>query len=92
MSEFQITCVTMGPRSNAGHHHIIGVGLGADREPVNIPQAYLLMDAGHRLYTVSPSTGATAEVRQYRCCGVDTLISHADAVKDNNLDNLDPCR
>jgi hypothetical protein len=92
MSDYQITCVTMSPRTAAGHHHIVAVGIAGISQAVSVSEAYLLMNAGHRFYTVSPSTGAIAWVRQDECCGIDTLISHADAVKDNNLDNLGPCR
>ncbi|MGH3257119.1 MAG: DUF3892 domain-containing protein [Streptosporangiaceae bacterium] len=92
MNAYQITCVTMSPLTGSGHHHIIGVGIAAVGQTISVPEAYQLMNAGHRLYTVSPSTGAIAGVRRYQCCGIDTLISHADAVRDNNLDNLAPCR
>jgi hypothetical protein len=47
---------------------------------------------GNRFYTVSPSTGKQADVRPFDCtCGVKTIRSHEDAMKDNNLDNLVAC-
>jgi hypothetical protein len=91
MSDFQITCVTKEPYTQ-GHGHIVSVGIGDGQEPVTVEQAYSLLAARHRLYTVSPSTGTVAQVEPCHCHGVATLRSTADAVHDNNLDNLDSCR
>lgn len=90
MSVFQITCVNK--RSHlTGHDHIEWVGVAGEPNPVSVGDVYRLMDAGHRFYTVSPSTGAVALVEKFYCCRVDTLRSAADAVRDNNLDNLSSC-
>lgn len=91
MSEYQITCVTKEPYTQ-NHGHIVSVGIGSGQEPLTMKDAYLLLDAGHRLYTVSPSTGAIAQVEPWHCHGVTTLRSKPDAIHDNNLDNLDSCR
>jgi Protein of unknown function (DUF3892) len=92
MSEYQVTCVIKEPYTdNHGHIVSIGIRVGTEQKTLTTHEARLLLGVGHRLYTVSPSTGATAEVEGYRCHGVNTLRSTADAVRDNNLDNLDSC-
>jgi hypothetical protein len=90
MSSYKITCVTKSTRTWAGHQHIVSVGITGER--YSVATIYRLMDQGHRFYTVSPSTGGTALVRKYHCCGLDTLRSDPDAVYDNNLDDLPACR
>jgi hypothetical protein len=56
----------------------------------------MIRDEGHRFITYSQSTGKTAEVRpddcKYAGCTIKTIRSTADAVTDNNLDNLSVCR
>jgi hypothetical protein len=51
--------------------------------------------AGDSFETCSPSTGKIAKVKNDICrkdgCAVLTIRSEADAVKDNNLDNLPVC-
>jgi Protein of unknown function (DUF3892) len=89
MSEYQITCVNKEFSGN--HGHIVSIGIGAQQQPITVRDAYLLIGAGHRLYSKSPSTGAVAAVEPYRCHGVATLRSTADAVYDNNLDYMDSC-
>ena len=91
MSDFQITCVNK-KLFLSGHEHIVSVGVRGEQGELTVQQAYLLMNAGHRLYTVSPSSGAVARVGPWHCCNVDTLRSESDAVRDNNLDSMDPCR
>ncbi len=90
MSSYQITCDTKSPRTSAGHQHIVGVGIAGSG--YTVPAIYQHMDAGHRFYTESPSTGRLALVDKDYCCGIHTLRSRADAIWDNNLDNLSPCR
>jgi len=91
MSDFQITCVNK-KLYLSGHEHIEWVGVAGEKSPVSVGDVYRLMNARHRFYTVSPSTGATALVEPLHCCHVDTLRSAPDAVRDNNLDNLPTCR
>lgn len=52
------------------------------------------MDEGVTFYTKGESTGKIAGVHKYRCktCGRITLRSDADAIPDNNLDNIRKCR
>lgn len=92
MADYRITCVTES--RNAGHDgHIRIVGSGTTRWTVT--EARAAIDAGHTFHTISPSTGKRAEVRKWTCthssCDYKTLKSAADAVTDNNLDNLPPC-
>jgi hypothetical protein len=89
MSNFRITCVNK-KLYLTGHEHIERVGVQG--EPLSVEDVYRLMNARHNFYTVSPSTGAVALVEPLHCCHVDTLRSSADAVRDNNLDNLPACR
>lgn len=89
MSEYLITCVRKSAPTEAGHQHIVGVGVG--RRQATVKDIYLLMDDGHAFRTVSPSTGREVPVAKYRCCGLDTLRSHADGLWDDNLDNLPGC-
>lgn len=51
------------------------------------------MDDGDTFYTKGKRSGKEAEVEKYDCshCGQRTLRSSADAVEDNNLDNLRRC-
>jgi len=94
MSSHRITCVTKSARTPAGHQHITAVGVRGEPGTFTVAEIYKLMDEvpPRTFYTVSESTGAVAVVHKDVCaCGVRTLRSHADAVRDNNLDNLHPC-
>ena len=52
------------------------------------------MDEGHRFYTQGAENGKVAQVEKYTCsqCRRTYIRSTPDAVSDNNLDNLRPCR
>jgi hypothetical protein len=90
MADYKIVCVTKAGTSP--HQHIASVGVGTLFDTRTVTQVRALLAQGHRFYTVSPSSGKTAFVSSYDCaCGVKTIRSHADAVTDNNLDNLGPC-
>jgi hypothetical protein len=52
-----------------------------------VAQAKQAIEQGHRLYTVSPSTGAEAELE---VCP-EGLRTKPDQATDNNLDDLPPC-
>lgn len=83
----QITCAT----ESAVHGHILRIG-GPDGS-WTVTEARGLIARGVQFETVSPSTGKRARVLAYDChCGTKSLRSAADAVKDNNLDNLPNCR
>jgi hypothetical protein len=89
MGSYQITRVRKSPVTPAGHRHIVAVEFNAQIRTTN--EVYVLIRQGNEFYTVSPSTGKRAAVHAWHCCGLYTLRSDADAVWDNNLDNLPPC-
>lgn len=98
MADYQITCrVKSQPTHPYYHSHIIRVGLGNDagwNRIMTVSEVYIEIDAGNRFYTRSPSTGVIAVVHRYQChqCMTRSLQSGADAVRDNNLDDLPECR
>lgn len=83
---YKITCATkVHP-----HRHITKIG--GPSGSWTTEQARVAIARGDVFYTVSPSTGKQARVLRHTCsCGVNTLRSVADAVTDNNLDNLRNC-
>jgi hypothetical protein len=95
MAAYRIVCV----ETEHPHRHITQVGTGSDAGHANerwtVQQVRTALFNGDRFYTVSPSTGKTADVRPDDCpvtgCTVKTIRSKADAVPDNNLDNLRVC-
>jgi Protein of unknown function (DUF3892) len=95
MASYRIVCV----ETEHPHRHILAVGTGDDPSSANsrwtVQQVRNALANGDRFYTVSPSTGLTADVKADDCniggCTVKTIRSHADAVTDNNLDNLRVC-
>lgn len=98
MASYRIICTVQTPFSQPhSHAHITQVGIGNESgysQLLTVSQVYAHMDAGHAFYTQSPSTGAVASVHKYNCshCQAPTLRSGADAVTDNNLDNLSRCK
>lgn len=95
MADYRIVCVT--EHKNAGHDgHVVDVGTGVRADTYTqkwtVTQARRAIDLGHTFHTISRSTGRRAEVRKWQCgCGYRTLKSDADALADNNLDNMPPC-
>lgn len=94
MSSYQIVCSEL--QNPTQHRHIVAVGTG---EPTRASRRWTVTEvrtalrSGDRFYTVSPSTGKVANVEAFDCaCGYKTIRSTADAVVDNNLDNLRACR
>lgn len=91
----RIVCVD---KSNSDHtRHIVSVGIGTDPEHANskedVPTVRRNIQNGVRYFTKSESTGKVADVEPFDCsCGVKTIRSKADAVRDNNLDNLRACQ
>jgi len=88
----RIICVT----TQHPHRHIVSVGIGnhpaVTTERMTVTQVRAALDRGQVFYTLSPSSGKIAFVHKYKCsCGVLTIKSAADAVQDNNLDNLAVC-
>ncbi len=98
MAEHQIVCVDGEYAAKGGaHRHILSVGTGTatgkPRQIWTVQQARKRIKSGtDEFYTVSETTKARASVRRFTCdCGVKTLRSEPDTVKDNNLDNLPSC-
>jgi len=91
----RIVCVT----TTHPHRHIVSVGIGSTSGTPLITKSVTAVraaiDAGDSFETSSPSTGKIAKVKKDTCgkdgCAVLTIRSEADAVKDNNLDNLPVC-
>jgi hypothetical protein len=99
MAQHQIVCTEQEPvTAPRSHAHIVAVGTGIDRARATtrwtLSQVISAIDEGQAFYTVSPSTGKTALVLKVACgvCRHYIIRSHADAVHDNNLDNLRTCR
>ena len=90
MSSSLVTGVRKSTLTAAGHHHIIAVQI-SNIQVLTVENVYAWMNRGDDFYTWSPSTHKRAAVEPWHCCGLDTLRSSADAVTDNNLDNLPPC-
>jgi hypothetical protein len=80
------------------HAHIVGVGTGDDPNKATarwtLSEVIRAIDAGDVFYTVGPRSGKMALVRVVKCGHCDRRIikSAADAVEDNNLDNLRRCQ
>jgi hypothetical protein len=94
MTDYRIVCVNR----EHPHRHVTDVGIGSDagwNEMWTVEQARAAIRSGDRLYTISRSTGAEADVRVSDCdidgCTVHTLRSLADTIADNNLNNMQTC-
>jgi hypothetical protein len=95
MASFRVVCTDQTDCSSSGH--ITGVGTGDDPGAATskwtVAQVWSAMDSGDSFHTISASTGLRAKVEKLDCpCGRGSLRSAADAVTDNNLDNLRICR
>lgn len=92
MADYQIVCV----ERVAGHGHITHVGISGLPGVWTVAQVRGSISRGNAFYTVSPSTREVAGVEPYDVIHLDqtieTIRSGADAVGDNNLDNLRACR
>jgi Protein of unknown function (DUF3892) len=95
MATYRIVCV----KTEHPHRHIVSVGVGGTAgspgETMSVATVRSKIDNGDTFETYSPSTRRTAGVRKDTCkepgCTVATIRSTADAVTDNNLDNLSVC-
>jgi len=94
MTEHRIVCTDRD--TTTAHKHIIAVGTGTDPAKATkrwtVTEARAAIAGRDRFYTVSPTSGAQADVEPFDCaCGVKTLRSNPDDKTDNNLDNLRIC-
>ena len=91
MTAYQIICTQKSTCPNG--HHVINVGTGSGNTYSRlwpVAQVYAAMTLRDTFYT--QVGGKTARVSPDRCaCGVDTLRTHPDDSKANNLDALPKC-
>ena len=94
MAEYRIVCADL----QHPQRHIVRVGTApASNRPTKMwstEEVRHALAARAFFYTTSPSTRKRAAVFADTCripgCSVRTLRSAADAVRDNNLDNMRP--
>jgi hypothetical protein len=97
MGHYRIACVEWSYLTQRGHRHIVAVGINSrggnvTEQLVSVADVRTQIACGRAtFYTQSPSTGEQANVEPYNCCGIQSLRSSPDAVRDNNLDNLGVC-
>ncbi len=98
MARYRIICTRQEPASAPpSHQHIVAVGTGIDSRQYNtlwsLDQVLDAMRRGETFYTQGDQSGRIAEVEAYHCgyCRRYHIRSRADAVADNNLDNLCRC-
>ena len=93
MASYQIVCT----ERQASHGHITHVGTGSDPadQRWTVKNVREAIEDGDTFYTVGPRSGKTAYVEPYDAYAngviLETIRSSADAVEDNNLDNLRAC-
>ncbi len=98
MAQYRIICTIQQPFYQPhSHAHIVKAGTGADSgysKLWTVADIYNAMDRGDTFYTQGKSSGKFASVHKYQCtaCNFLTIRSAADAVYDNNLDNLPTCQ
>ncbi len=99
MARYQVVCVDKAPAVGSPYHtHITHLGLATTGGTKRVTREWMIQElrkpAGHRFYTISPNTGAVAEVIEAGCevCGVKPYVrTTADGVYDNNLNSLEAC-
>ena len=96
--QYRIICTNQEPVGvTHDHAHIVAVGTGTssthyDRK-WSLAEVLQAMDRGDTFYTRGEQSGRIASVERYRCsrCMTTSIRSSPDAVRDNNLDNLNRC-
>ncbi|HLX32619.1 MAG TPA: DUF3892 domain-containing protein [Gaiellaceae bacterium] len=92
MADYQIVCVV---RDEAGDIEAVGYSPygGSDRYDGiwTVEEACYAIEQGHRLYTVSPSNDAEADLECYQAEGQQRIRTKPDQTTDNNLDSLPEC-
>lgn len=99
MSTYRIVCTNQEPASEPPQHaHIVAVGVGTDpnraTQRLSLAEVIQMIDRGDQFFTQGVQSGKVARVEKYVCphCRRYHIRSAADAVKDNNLDNLRICQ
>jgi hypothetical protein len=90
VSRYQISRVRRASAEGSPHRHAVVVET-VSGEILSIEEVNARMNAGHEFFTRGPSTGQTATVEAFACCGLDTLRSASGATQDNDLGSLPPC-
>jgi hypothetical protein len=95
---YRIICDNQQPVAVPKNHaHIVQIGTGTTTQHYEklwmLAQVIAAIERGDTFYTQSPSTGKQAAVIVVACgvCRHNIVRSTADAVADNNLDNLPEC-
>jgi len=94
MNGYRIDYIFQAPANcPAPHAQIVKVGIGnaAGHNPVwTVDEVIQAMKKGAIFYTIGPRTGKFAKVMPFVChhCGRFHIRSSAEAVDDNNIDNL----
>lgn len=96
MTAHRIVCTTQEPAYMPHKHaHIVFVGTGSDPDRADRKWTLAQVLAAMRtdsFYTQGETSGKVAQVYRVKCaCGRDHITTAADAVWDNNLDNLRRC-
>ena len=96
--EYRILCTRKSEVPTPRRHgHIVSVGTGTTPQQYSqtwtVAQVLAAIGRGDLFYTQSVSTGKVAKVEPYTChiCSRQGIRTTADAVKDNNLDDLPLC-
>jgi hypothetical protein len=99
VAEYRITCTektTLEEHPRFGLIVAVGTGPEPDLEDRRWPVTEVLaaMAKGDRFYTRGRTTGRVSWIESYWCpaCSAHHLKSGPDAVPDNHLDALRPCR
>jgi len=89
----QITCTTKIEGDHATHPHISAIGTSHGVSGSLEQATAAILTGGDEFFTVSPTTGAVAEVEAYFCdeCQHDVLRSQPDDDVDANLRQLPDC-
>jgi hypothetical protein len=92
---YRIVCVKRSG-NNPEHNHIVEVGTGDDPNAASkkwtVAEVRKSITDGTEFHTQSATTSKQAKVESFECsCGIKTIRSNPDEVKDNNLDSFRTC-
>jgi hypothetical protein len=89
----QIMCTTKDAGDHVSHPHIVSLQTTHGVTGTLAQATTAILMEGDEFYTVSPTTGAVAEVEAYFCdeCQHDVLRSRPDDDADTNLRRLPDC-
>jgi hypothetical protein len=98
VAAYRIICTVQEPvTAPVSHQHIVRVGTGNETGWSNmwsVDQVLGAMNQGDTFYTQGKTSGKVASVERFVCtrCRRTYIRTTADAVPDNNLDNLPRCQ